>query len=288
MKPSRSLFVDVRGHRYHVRSWGPQGAPKLFMLHGWMDVSASFQFVVDALEREWHVLAPDWRGFGLSDWTQADSYWYPDYLADLDAILDHFVPAEAADIVGHSMGGNIMCVYAGARPDRVRRFVNLEGLGMPDNVPAQAPKRFAQWLDELHEKPRLRDYSSFAELAARLREKNPRLTSARAEFLAQHWGAEENGRVVLRSDPRHKTVNPILYRSAEVEACMRRIAAPVLWVQGADTDIPSRFRLSVEEIGRRKACIAKVTDLEIADAAHMLHHDQPELLAREIERFLAA
>src|SRR6185503_12972366 len=117
MKESDSIFVEVRGLRYHVRSWGREGAPRMFLLHGWMDVSASFQFVVDALRRDWHVLAPDWRGFGLSAWTGADTYWYPDYLADLDRLLERFEPAAPARIVGHSMGGNIACLYAGVRPD---------------------------------------------------------------------------------------------------------------------------------------------------------------------------
>ena len=67
MKASRSEFLDIRGLRYHVRTWGNASAPKLFLLHGWMDVSASFQFVVDELRRDWHVIAPDWRGFGLSE-----------------------------------------------------------------------------------------------------------------------------------------------------------------------------------------------------------------------------
>ena len=88
MKLSRSEFVTVRGLRLHVRHWGNEGAPKLFMLHGWMDVAASFQFVVDALAGDWHVIAPDWRGFGHSDRSGADTYWFPDYVADLDALLD--------------------------------------------------------------------------------------------------------------------------------------------------------------------------------------------------------
>jgi len=85
VKVSRSQFVDVRGLSYHVRTWGEAGAPKLFLLHGWMDVSASFQFLVDALAGQWHVLAPDWRGFGPSE-TPQDGYWFPDYVADLDAL----------------------------------------------------------------------------------------------------------------------------------------------------------------------------------------------------------
>eukprot|EP01036_Dinobryon_divergens_P059800 gene59800-79760_t len=80
MKPSRSEFITIRGLRTHVRHWGREGAPKLFMVHGWMDVGASFQFVVDCLQGDWHVIAPDWRGFGLTERTQSDTYWFPDYV----------------------------------------------------------------------------------------------------------------------------------------------------------------------------------------------------------------
>ena len=83
MTPSLTEFLTIRGLRTHVRHWGRDGAPKLFMVHGWMDVGASFQFV-DELAGDWHVIAPDWRGFGLSDYTQSDTYWFPDYLAAED------------------------------------------------------------------------------------------------------------------------------------------------------------------------------------------------------------
>ena len=92
VRHSESQFLQVRGLRYHVRHWQRTGAPKLVLLHGWMDVSASFQFVVDALENEWDVYAPDWRGYGLTGWAKADSYWFPDYLADLDFLLEHDRP----------------------------------------------------------------------------------------------------------------------------------------------------------------------------------------------------
>src|SRR5256885_12175401 len=111
MRQSRSEFVNIRTMRYHVRTWGDARAPKLFMLHSWMDVSASFQFVVDELRHDWHVIAPDWRGFGLSEWTR-EGYWFPDYIADLDLLLEHFQPESPAYIVGHSMGGNVANLYA--------------------------------------------------------------------------------------------------------------------------------------------------------------------------------
>lgn len=68
MKVSRTEFVDAYDMRLCVRHWGDESAPKLFMIHGWMDISASFQFVVDAFKCDWHVIAPDMRGFGHSGW----------------------------------------------------------------------------------------------------------------------------------------------------------------------------------------------------------------------------
>ena len=99
MKPSRSEFISVRGLRTHVRHWGRQGAPVIFMVHGWMDVGASFQFVVDSLAGDWHVIAPDWRGFGQTERSGGDTYWVPDYLGDLDAMLDHYSPGAAVNLL---------------------------------------------------------------------------------------------------------------------------------------------------------------------------------------------
>ena len=127
MKPSRSEFIPVRELTYHIRLWGDQSAPKLFMVHGWMDVSASFQFLVDALQRDWCVIAPDWRGYGRTEKPRADSYWFPDYLADLDAILRHYSPAAPVNLIGHSLGGNVACLYAGARPERISKFTGAAG-----------------------------------------------------------------------------------------------------------------------------------------------------------------
>jgi pimeloyl-ACP methyl ester carboxylesterase len=258
------------------------------MLHGWMDVSASFQFVVDELSFDWNVLAPDWRGFGLTDWSSADCYWYPDYLADLDGLISMLQPDDKPiNLVGHSMGGNIACLYAGVRPARVARLVNLEGLGMRDSNPDDAPKKYAQWLDELIRPQRLRTYESYDDLANRLRDSNERLLPERAHFLACHWGMPtENGEIALRGDPVHKRVNPVLYRGAEVAACLRQITAPVLWVEGELTDMYSKFRLSREEIDARMGEIPDCINKTIKGAGHMMHHDKPEIVARAIDDFL--
>lgn len=287
MKPSESLFVEVRGLRYHCRCWGDAKAPRLFMLHGWMDVSASFQFLVDALRREWRVIAPDWRGFGLSDWAKG-GYWFPDYFADLESLLNHFEKDAPATLVGHSMGGNVAALYAGIRPERVARVVDLEGFGLAGRGPGIAPTRYRQWLDELAgEPPSFRDYDSFDALAARLRANNPRLTAERATFLARHWGVvKPDGRIALASDPVHKLVNPVLYRVEESEACWRNVTAPVLWVVGEASKTLEMLKLSPADLAGRKACFGRLTERIIHGAGHMLHHDQPERLAEVIEEFL--
>ncbi|MEO7031100.1 MAG: alpha/beta hydrolase [Herbaspirillum sp.] len=291
MKPSRSEFIQVRDLRYHLRHWGADDAPKLFMLHGWMDVSASFQFVVDSLARDWHVIAPDWRGFGLSENSGTDNYWSPDYLGDLDALLRHYVPDGAVDLLGHSMGGNVAMLYAGIRPQRIRRLINLEGFGAGASSPDKAPARYAKWLDDLQQPPTMRGYASQAEVAARLQKTNPRLSDQRAAFLSGKWARPSaDGSWEILGDPVHKSNGPVLYRVEEALACWAQISAPVLWVEAAETDV-WRWLGSKEkaraEIDRRLGHVPRVQTELIRDAGHMLHHDQPELLAALIEKFLA-
>lgn len=287
MRSSESLFLEVRRLRYHVRRWKRPGAPKLFLLHGWMDVSASFQFLVDALSADWDVFAPDWRGYGLTDWGKSDCYWFPDYVGDLDALLGQLEPDHAVRLVGHSLGGNVAMLYAGIRPARIDRLVNLEGVGLRPTQPEQAPGRYARWLDELREPPKLKSYPDFDALADRLQKANPRLGRERAEFLARHWGRETSESLVaLCGDPAHKIVNPVLYRYEEVRACWEKVSAPVLWVDAAESDTLKRLDVDAAQYTERRAALRNLTYVVLEDAGHMLHHDQPEAVARLIERFL--
>lgn len=295
MKPAQSLRIPLRGLDHHVLTWGDPGAPRLFLLHGWMDVGASFQFLVDALAREWYAIAPDLRGYGRSAW-QPQGYWFPDYVADLEALLDAFAPGEPANLVGHSLGGNIVMHYAGARPARVRALVSLDGFGIPAEKPEVAPKKIAAWLDALAAKQEFAPYSGFDAVAARLQKNNPRLPRDKARFLAEHWAAlAPDGTARLTSDPRHKLPFPTTYRLEEAFAVWRNIAAPVLWVAAADSHIPRWLDQHPEGeagadtlagIRRRLAHIPNGRLVTISDAGHMLHHDQPAAVAAAIESFL--
>jgi len=289
MNQSESVFLRVRGLNYHCRTWGREGAPKLFMLHGFQDVSASWQFTVDALGGDWHVIAPDWRGYGLTDWSGQDTYWFPDFVADLDAILDHFEPELPSALVAHSMGASVAALYAGAVPQKIRKFVSVEGFGGPPAIAEEAPRRYAKWLRQIVRGEEQRPYADFADFAERMMAENRRLTSERAAFLVQHWGKEEpDGTVVRRADPAHKVVRPTPSRLDEAIACWRQISAPVLLVEGANSRAVAQQRSKPEEYEERLAAFQTLADIErIEDAGHNIHHDQPEALAKVIERFLA-
>ncbi|HSS70014.1 MAG TPA: alpha/beta hydrolase [Casimicrobiaceae bacterium] len=286
LKPSSSQIVLIRDLAYHVRTWGEADAPKLFMLHGWMDVGASFQFLVDALERDWHVIAPDWRGFGKSAWC-ADGYWFADYIADLEAILDAFAPHEPARLVGHSLGGNVVTLYAGIRPERVAKVVSLDGFGIPAEDASNAPGKYAKWLDALRDPPAFAPYATLASVADRLQKNNPRLSRDKAEFLASHWAEVlPDGSARLVSDPRHKLPFPIVYRVEEVQAIWARVAAPVLWVGASDSFILKWLGDGERGLRERMSALPDCRLVTIPDAGHMLHHDQPAAVAAAIEPFL--
>jgi pimeloyl-ACP methyl ester carboxylesterase len=295
-RPGRSQFVRLRGMNHHLNVWGDASMasaarPPLLLMHGWMDVGASFQFTVDALAHARYVIAPDWRGFGLSDSNPGDCYWFADYLGDLDALIDHLAPGQAVDLCGHSMGGNVVMSYAGVCPSRVRRLMNLEGFGLPQTKPHHAPKRLAQWLAELKEPQTLRDYASLDEVAARLMKTNPLLASDKAAWLASHWSRRhDDGRWHILGDPAHKRINPILTRAEDTIATWKLITAPLLWVQGEGTEFGKWWgdRYTRAEFDQRLSVVPKVQRLSLRPAGHMLHHDQPEALARAIEAFIDA
>jgi pimeloyl-ACP methyl ester carboxylesterase len=282
-----------------MREWGnpvPGQAP-LVLVHGWMDVSASWQFVVDALGDNRHVIAPDWRGFGLTRSTgpAPDSYWFPDYLADLDGLLDHFAGQQPVDLVGHSMGGNIAMVFSGVRPERIRRLVNLEGFGLPQTQPAQAPGRYAKWIDQIKNlhagQADLKTYDNVDGVARRLMKTNPRLQADKAAWLAQHWAAPDaQGRWTILGDPAHKIISANLYQMEEALATYRRITAPVLSVT-ANGDSMSQWwkgQYDLAQYQDRLKVVQRVQQAVVQDAGHMIHHDQPDALARLIEPFLAS
>jgi pimeloyl-ACP methyl ester carboxylesterase len=287
-KLSRSRFEVLRGLRHHIRMWGPETGKPLILLHGGQDASPTFQFMVDCFERDWRIVAPDWRGHGQSD-RAPQGYWWPDYLADLDAILEALFPGAPLPLLGHSLGGNMACLYAGLRPERVSRLMSLDAFGLPDRNPADAPAQLKRWLAGWREPPPVhKAYASVEDMAARLRQANPRLDEAKSLFLAAGLSdRREDGALVWAFDPRHRAPFATLHRRAEWTACLAQVRAPAFFVASGRT-VPAALADEPGGLEARAAVIPGARFERIAGTSHNLHHDEPELVATLVERFLAA
>lgn len=282
---SRSVFLRVRGLRYHLRCWGNAEAPPLFILHGFMDVSATFDPVARLLAQRRQVIAPDWRGFGHTQWAQ-DGYWFPDYLADLDAIVEHCAPQMPIDLVGHSMGGQVAALYAGLRPSRVCRLALLDSLFLSDQGAEQTVRSYRSWLDDLGKHQRTPSYASFEQLAGRIQAKHSQLSAERAMFIACCWGREDSaGRIALLSDPKHLRRGPKPYRQDESDAIWAQISAETLFIDGRRS--PFANALPAGELARRRDLFRNRRETRIDQAGHMLHFDAPEELAGVLGEFFA-
>lgn len=279
--------LQARGLTFHLYRWHGADPDPLVLLHGWGDSGETYQFLVDCLTADRTCVAIDLRGFGRTQ-RPADGYWFPDYLADLDALLDQLVPDAPVDLVGHSMGGNLALLYAGVRPERIRRLVSLEGFGMARTLPDQAPARYAQWLDEVKHGSEFNVYDDYEQLLRVLARRNPRTPKDRLEFIARSWGrTREDGKIELRADPKHKRVNPVLYSREQAEACWRAIAAPLLFVLGDQSELVKRMGDELAE-DKLRALFRTGTFATVKDAGHMMHHERPEEVAALIEEFLDA
>lgn len=279
----RTSSHRIRGVDYQVSEWGDSGQPLIVFLHGWGDAGSTLQFVVDELSMDWHIIAPDWRGFGRTA-CRASSYWFPDYLADLDCLLAEYSPSAPVRLVGHSMGANVGGLYAGVMPERVRAFVNVEGFGLTDSVPGDAPERYRAWLEQGRAGPAFGSFRSFDALARHIRKRSPHMTAAQARFVAEAWARKGENRLEIRADPAHKLPNAVLYRRAEAEACWRNVTAPVLLVAGAESNILDAFRDVLNETNQALP-FPDCRNLVIDDAGHMVHFEASRALAAAIEEF---
>lgn len=279
-----SRFVRLRGLRFHLREFGAAGAPLLVLLHGWLDTSGTWVEVAAKLGERFRVVVLDQRGYGYSEWPQ-DGYWFPDYLADLDALVAHLAPAAPLALVGHSMGGQVASLYAGLKPERVGRLAVLDSLFLPDMAATQAPRRVRNWLDQLQGTPREKTYESFEELAQRVKKQHPQLSDERALFVAKGWGAADaEGRIRLLADPRHRLDMPTLYRNAESMEIWKGITAPTLFLDGGASSFAKA--IGPEEKAARRACFKTHEAVSIANAGHMLHFDAPLATAEALLAWL--
>lgn len=281
--------LDIRGLSIHVQTWGDDSLPKLFLLHGWMDCGATFQYVAPFLQDKFHIIAPDLRGFGRSDHA-AGGYWFPDYFADLEVLLNHFAPNQKVDIAGHSMGGNIVLMYAGINPERINRVMSLEAIGLPPTQPQDAVGKYRQWMQQILSNEPSKVYPSVDDLKQSIYKGNPSLPKHIINDLVDLWGKPvgDSGAYQLKHDHNHRYTNPVRYQFDDVQCLWQQITAKVGLVLAAQSLVVTKFS-NPEQIEQIKQ-VLKIADEDftmIENCHHMLHLEQPEQTAQCLIEFFA-
>ncbi len=252
------------------------------LLHGFMDAAATFDLVAPAivsLGAGVRVVAPDLRGFGESDRVSGGGYYhFPDYVADVDALVREHVRGELF-VVGHSMGGTVATLFTGARPERVAKLAVLEGLGPPDNEHDMAPLRMRKWLEELAAPPSSSPMTE-EDAMRRLATSHPRVPrevlASRLPLLASRAA---DGTYTWRFDPMHRTTSPMPFFAKVYAAYAARVSCPVLYVSGGALG----WRVPDEDA--RLASFAHAKHVDIDEAGHMMHWTKPEALSRALVDF---
>ena len=282
--PSSRKLPLATGLGYHLLEWGT-GDHTVVLIHGFLDNAWGWQPMVEAaLTAGLHIVAPDMRGHGDSDWVGRGGYYhFVDYLADLHELIAAVGRARVS-LVGHSMGGSIAAYYAGAFPERVHKLALLEGLGPPESKEAM-PARVATWLSawkKVRERAP-RSYADVEEAAARLAQHDPLVSLEMARFLAEKGTTPAlGGRIRFKHDPLHATPGPYGFQLAVAEQFWRRVRCPTLIVAGAQ----SLMRHPPAEEQRRTVCFQHARRAVVEGAGHMMQRHQPNKLGELLRGFL--
>ena len=276
-------YYHSQGLKLHFADWGNPLAPPLVLVHGGLDHCRSWDHLAQALRANFHVIAPDLRGHGESEWAVGSSYSLADHVYDLTCLVKS-AGFEKAMIVGHSMGGMVSLTYAGAFPDKVSRLVVLDGV---TNYPARKIKpaelRIADWVSDLDKlaQRKIHRYASVADGAERMLARNQHLTHAQALHLATH-GLKQNadGSYSWKFDPYLRARAPYRLSLEDHIGLWLRIACPTLLVSGSESFLPDPERAGVIQH------FANAELARIEGAGHWLQHDRPDEVLVLIERFL--
>jgi pimeloyl-ACP methyl ester carboxylesterase len=284
--PTSRIYFSQR-LRLHYVDWGNPTAPPLLLLHGGRDHCRNWDWVAADLRRDWHVLAPDLRGHGDSQWSPDGSYTIAGYVYDL-AQLIHQQELAPLTVLAHSLGGMIALRYAGIYPEAVRRLVAIEGLGAsPRRQRKRAQRgiaeRMQRWIEEQRGlSGRLpRRYPSIEDALRRMQEANRHLSPEQALHLTQHGvNQNEDGTYSWKFDNYVRADPPYEMPLAEVETLWDRIACPTLLVYGRES-----WASNPAEDGRiRHFRDARVVTVE--NAGHWVHHDRLDAFLGLVRAFL--
>jgi pimeloyl-ACP methyl ester carboxylesterase len=284
--PTSRIYFSQR-LRLHYVDWSNSSAPPLLMVHGGRDHCRNWDWLAEALQRDWHIIAPDLRGHGDSEWSKDGTYMMAGYVYDL-AQLVHQLKVAPVTIIAHSLGGNIALRYAGLYPENVAKLIAIEGLGpSPRRIAERSatafPERMRAWIDEQRGlSGRLpRRYASIEDAFRRMQGENKHLTPEQARHLTQHGvNQNEDGTYSWKFDNYVRSWPPYDMTTRNVEELWSRIACPTLLVYGKES-----WASNPDEDGRAKHFRnAEVVSFE--GAGHWVHHDRLDEFIGLARRFL--
>ena len=280
--PEARTYVS-QGLRLHYTDWGNESAPPLILVHGGLDQSRSWDAMARALRARFHVIAPDLRGHGDSDWATGSSYSLSDHVYDLTCLIKS-AGLEQVAIVSHSMGGMVSLTYAGAFPEKVSRLAVLDGV---TNFPARKVKpidvRIAEWVGDLDKtaQRKIHRYPSVADGAERILARNARLTREQAMHLATHaLKRDADGEYSWKFDPYLRARAPYRLSLEDNIALWSRIQCPTLLVAGSESFLPDPGTAGVLTHFRQAELV------KIEGAGHWLQHDKTEEVIGVLKSFL--
>lgn len=281
--PTSHHYVSQR-LKLHYVDWGNPEKPPLILIHGGKDHARSWDSVALALRDHFHVIAPDLRGHGDSQWSIGGSYALVDFTLDIAQLLDS-LGVYPVEIVGHSMGGSVALQYTGTFPDRVKRVVAIEGLGPAPHLIRERPaqERMQTWVTEMQRLARRhpRRYASLDEAVQRMQEANPRLTPLQARHLTVHGtDRAEDGTYLWKFDNYVRAMSPYLFHAADAKSLWQQITCPVLLLRGTES------WASDPDIDGRAHNFRDWRLINVEGAGHWVHHDQLEVFLGHVRRFL--
>lgn len=282
--PTSNYFYSQR-IKLHYVDWGNAEKPPLLLIHGGRDHARNWDWVAHALRDDYHIIAPDLRGHGDSQWGIGGSYSMIDYTLDVAQLLNA-VQIFPIPIIGHSLGGSIALQYGGVYPDRVSKLVAIEGLGPPPAMIRDRPPhvRMQEWIAEMQALAQRHPhrYHHLDEAVARMRDANPNLTPEQARHLTIHGSyRDEDGTYLWKFDNYVRAASPYLFNMQEAQHIWNQITCPVLLVRGTES-----WASDPHEDGRA-AAFSNATVVNIENAGHWVHHDRLDEFLRVVRAFLA-